>query len=147
LSKPNVSLQKESKAIRFAAYYGTRASSWTTSIFGVTISGTGPANDNYSAQVICGVLEYSIAVAGNSAYVVSEPPKKDLILGASFTSVTLYNPADSPFFDGPLYDRNLPPVDIVNKFAELIVSSDKSNNFYTPTVSIQKIRFYLTTPQ
>jgi len=147
LTKPNVSLQKESKAISFAAYFGTRALSWSSSVLGVRVDSTGPAFDSYSAQVISGVMEYSIAVAGNSAYVVSEPPKKDLILGASFTSVTLYNPTDSPFFDGPVYDRNLPPVDIVDKFANFILSSDKSNNFYTPTVSIQKIRFYLTIPQ
>ena len=132
LAKPSVTLSRESKYVSFqvVGYYYI-----AEGVNGAVVGSYG-AYDYYTAQLTCGVKEYSVASVGEFENIIQPPTVADLLLGCVFTSRSVSAGTTE-------YDPNAPAKDLVTKYAHLAVGSDVSYEFATPTVKVQKSRFFL----
>jgi hypothetical protein len=146
LAKPSITFGREIKTVSFSVNSGYLSGTSGGGVNFVRVD----LYDYYDAQITTGVKEYSVATIQDKEYDIQSPSFSDLFLGCSFTKITLNGNLIDLGLTGvdidlpnPLYDRNTPAKDLVFKHTASTVGSDLSYNFYTPTVKIQKKRFFL----
>jgi hypothetical protein len=144
LARPSVTLSRESKYASFqvVAYYYQAYGNYggTDQAF----LGSYGAYDIYTAQLTCGVKEYSIASVGEFENIIQPPTVADLLLGCVLSKpIRLLGDGRAATTE---YDPNAPAKDLVAKYANLSVASDISYDFATPTVKVKKSRFFLEVP-